>query len=84
MGLIADLTPVYYRMVRIGIQRDDNDVVAIADLQILNEDRRVLCTYNPSTTLTPQEKQILRTFVTREMGIFEIVTGLTEWIEGTP
>lgn len=81
MGLIADLTPVYYRMVRIGIQRDDNDVVAVADLQILNEERRVLCMYNPSTTLTLQEKQALGAFVTRELGAFEAATGLTEWIE---
>lgn len=81
MGLIADLTPVYYTLVRIGIQRTNGDVVAVADLRILNADGGVLCHHNPSTTLTPQEKQALGNFVNREMAAFETATGLTEWIE---
>lgn len=81
MGLIADLTPVYYTLSRVGIQRADGDVVAIADLRILNADGGVLCHHNPCTTLTTQEKLTLRNFVNREMAVFETATGLTEWEE---
>lgn len=81
MGIIADLTPVYYRLVRIGIQRTDGDVEAIADMQILNADGEVLATRNPSTTLTTQEKQALAAFVNRELAAFEAATGLTEYVE---
>lgn len=81
MDLISDLTPVYYRLLRIGIQRDGTDVVAIADLQILNADEQILVTHNPQTTLSAQEKQLLGTFVNRELAAFEAATGLTEWVE---
>ena len=81
MGLIADLTPVYYALIRVGIQRTDSVVIAVADLRILNADGGVLCHHNPSTTLTQQEKQALGAFVNREMAAFEAATGLTEWEE---
>ena len=80
MGLIENLTPVYFILTRVGIQRSNGDVVAIADMQILNADGKQLATHNPSTTLTPQEKQVLAAFVNRELEAFETATGLTEWI----
>ena len=83
MGIINNLTPKHYRMVRVGIQRQGTDVVAIADLQILNADGRVLGTHSPQTTLTSAEKQALAGFVNREMAAFEAATGLTEWKEKT-
>jgi hypothetical protein len=81
MELIASLTPVFYRLVRIGVQRDGDDVVATADLQILNRDGRPLVAFSPSITLTAGEKQTLRTFVSRELTLFENVTGLEKWEE---
>lgn len=82
MSIIDDLTPVYYRLQRIGLQRNESDVVAIADLTILNAAGTVLATHNPSATLTPAEKQALAGFVNRELAAFEAATGLTEWIGG--
>jgi len=81
MELIANLVPKFYRLVRIGVQRDGDDVVTIADLQILNRDGKVLCTYSPSITLTAAEKQTIRMFVARDLTLFEDVTGLEEWSE---
>ena len=81
MGIISDLTPVYYKLTRIGIVRVPGDAIAIADLQILNADGRQLCSHNPDTTLTTNEKQLLAAFVNREMAVFETATGLTEWEE---
>jgi len=81
VSIVTDLTPIYYRLQRIGIQRSNGNVVAIADMQIFNADGRILATHNPSTTLTTQEKQALAAFVNRELTAFEAVTGLTEYIE---
>ena len=81
MGLITNLTPVYYDLTRIGLQRTNGDVIAIADMRILNADGKQLDTHNPSTVLTSQEKQMLAAFVNRELAAFEAATGLTEWIE---
>ncbi len=81
MSFIDDLIPVYYELTRIGIQRKNGDVVAIADMRILNADGRQLITHNPSTTLTTQEKQALGEFVNRELAAFETATGLTEWVD---
>ncbi len=80
MSFIDDLIPKFYELTRIGIQRENGDVVAIADMRILNADGRQLITHNPQTTLTTQEKQALAGFVNRELAAFETATGLTEWI----
>lgn len=80
MSIITDLTPAYYRLTRIGIQRTDGDVIAIADMQILNADGRQLATHNPATALTPTEKTALLGFVNRELALFEAATGLEEWM----
>lgn len=84
MSIIDDLTPVYYELTRIGVQRENGDVVAIADMRIRNADGKILITHNPQTTLTPQEKQALGEFVNRELAVFETATGLTEWVEPEP
>lgn len=81
MSIITDLTPAYYRLLRIGVQQDGANVIAIADMQILNAEGRVLATHSPSTTLTAQEKQALVNFVNRELAAFEAATGLTKWVE---
>jgi len=81
MGLIEDLTPVYYKLLRIGLQKGGGSVVAIGDMHILNADGRVLAVHNPSTTLTSQEKQLLRDWVNRELTTFENATGLQEWTD---
>lgn len=81
MSIVEDLTPVYYKLVRIGLQRFGGDVVAIADLRILNAIGMPLATHNPDVTLTQAEKQALAGFVNRELAAFEAATGLTEWEE---
>jgi hypothetical protein len=81
MGLIEDLTPVYYKLLRIGVQKEGSTVTAVGDMNIMNADGTVLVTHNPSTTLTPQEKTLLRNWVDRELTAFENATGLQEWPE---
>lgn len=81
MSIIEELTPVYYKLLRIGLQQKNGNVIAIADMHILNADGRVLATHNPSTTLTTAEKQALAGFVNRELAAFEAATGLIKWVE---
>jgi hypothetical protein len=84
MGIIEQLTPAYYRLLRIGLEKDDSSVTAIGDMEILNADGHILANHNPSTTLTPAEKQQLRAWVNRELTAFETATGLTEWVPPPP
>ena len=79
MSIITDLTPTQYELIRIGIQREGTEVVAIADMWIYNADGRRLTTHNPSTTLTQNEKQVLLGFVNRNLAAFEAATGLTKY-----
>lgn len=80
MTITEELTPTTYELIRIGIQREGADVVAIADLRIRNASGKILAIHNPSTTLTAGEKSALLAFVNREMGLFEASSGLVEWI----
>lgn len=81
MTVIDDLTPVYFSLMRIGIQRIDGEVIAMADVNILNAMGEQVTVRNPSTTLTAAEKTALLAFITRELGMYATATGLTEWTE---
>ena len=78
------LTPKTYELIRIGLQREGADVVALADLRIRNAADETLMIDNPSTTLTPSEKSVLAAFVNRELALFEASSGLTEWVPPPP
>lgn len=80
MGIVADLTPTQYELIRIGLQREETEVVAIADMWIYNADGRRLTTHDPSTTLTQNEKQVLAGFVNRNLAAFEAASGLTKYV----
>lgn len=84
MNIIDDLTPKHYELLRIGVKRNNGDVVAVAHMKILNAAGTQLIKHAPSATLTTQEKQALATFVNRELSAFETATGLTEWVEPEP
>lgn len=79
MSIVTDLTPTQYELIRIGLQREGTDVVAIADIWIYNAAGQRLTTHNPSTTLTTNEKQVLAGFVNRNLMAFEAATGLTKY-----
>lgn len=80
MSIVADLAPTQYKLIRIGLQQEGTEVVAIADMWIYNAAGQRLTTHNPSTTLTPSEKQVLVGFVNRELAAFEAATGLTKYV----
>jgi hypothetical protein len=79
MTVIDQLTPVYYRLVQMRIVRDGADVKAIGYMEILNANGSRIGADFPATTLTAGEKTALQAFLTRELGVYETATGLTEW-----
>jgi len=81
MTLAEELTPTTYELVRIGLQQEGTNVVAIADIKIRNAAGRVLKMHNPETILLPGEKAALVTFVNRELAAFGAATGLTKWVK---
>ncbi len=80
MSLINYLTPIYYRVLRMGIQRDDG-VSATYDIAILNADGHQLDTLALSSAFTPQEKAAVAAIFLRDQTQFEANTGLAEWEE---
>jgi len=81
MGIVQDLTPTQYSLIRIGLQQDGSDVIAIGDMQIRNAAGQVIAHHAAVTELTPNEKQALIAFAARELAIFESLTGLTRYVE---
>jgi len=81
MGIVQDLTPTQYSLVRIGLQQDDGDVVATGDMQIHNAAGDVIAYHVAETVLTPSEKQMVITFVLRELASFEAATGLVRYVQ---
>ena len=78
MSAIDYLTPVYYRVLRMGIQKEDG-VSATYDVAILNADGRQLDTLGLSSAFTPQEQAAVAAIFQRDQAQFEANTGLTEW-----
>lgn len=79
MTIVDKYALIHYRLLSISIQCDGANVVAVADIAVLNADGQRIDTDNPSTTLTAAEKTVLAAFITRELGVYETATGLTEW-----
>jgi len=76
--VITRNAPVYYSLRRIAFQLDsENNIVAMADLAIYNEDRRVIDEDHPATTLEPGEAAAFKTWVLAQLDAYETATGLT-------
>lgn len=80
MPLLNHLTPTQYEVRRMGIQRQDGQVVAIYDLMIRNADGDELDMMSLDSALTAQEKAAIAAIFARDQSQFETATGLTEWI----
>ena len=82
MSIVEQLTPVYFRLVRLGIERRGGEVVAVADLRILNADGRAVGGDTPAAVLTEAERSAVEAFVARNLANYAALTGLTEWPGG--
>lgn len=80
MTLIDHLTPTYYKVLRMEVQRGD-EVVAVYSVAILNAQGEHLDRLGLDVSLTAQETADLAAIFTRDKDAFETNTGLTEWVE---
>ncbi len=77
MSIIDELTPVYYKVLRIGLQPDgEGGIEAVGDFAIYNEAGARIGTDNPTVTLTAGERAAVLAFVERNADDYETATGL--------
>ena len=80
MSIIDDLTPVHFKLMRFGIQREEGGAALKSDVLILNVNGEQLRTVHPTPTITSQEKQGLKAIIDRNLDAYATATGLTEWV----
>lgn len=76
MTIVDDLTPTHYKLMRVGLQKDNGEIVAIADLAIYNAAGEQIAIDNPTVVLTTAEETAVVGFVVRNLDDYETVTGL--------
>ncbi len=81
MAILDELTPRYYEVLRLGMQRRDGEVVAAYDVAIRNILGHRMTIINPGSVLTEQERQTVAAIFLRDVAVFEAATGLEKWIE---
>lgn len=80
MAILDELTPKYYEVLRMGVQRVNGDVVAIYDVAIRNVNGNQMGTLDPGSVLTPEEKAMMTAIYLRDEEQFEAATGLEKWV----
>lgn len=80
MAILDELTPRWYEVLRLGMQRQDGEVVAIYDIAIRNVLGNRMKIINRGSVLTEQEKQAVIAIFLRDKAQFEAATGLEEWV----
>ncbi len=81
MAILDGFIPKYYKVLRMGIQQVDGDVVATYDIALRNSDGGPIGILNQGSTLTSQERQAIVAIFLRDKAQFEAATDLEEWIE---
>lgn len=81
MAILDKLTPKYYEVLRLGMQRQDGEVVAIYDIAIRSISGNTMQIINQSSVLTVPEKQAVVAIFLRDKEQFETATRLEEWVE---
>lgn len=81
MAILDEITPKYYEVLNLTMQRQDGEVVATYQIMIRNvlgNPRRII---NQGSVLTSQEKAAVVAIFQRDKAQFEAATGLEEWVE---
>lgn len=77
MSIIDELTPVFYKVLRVGLQPDgEGGIEAIGDFAVYNAAGERIGTDNPVVTLTAGEAAAVLAFVARNTADYETATGL--------
>lgn len=76
MAILDSVTPTYYKMFTLDMERVDSDVIASYNIAIYNVNGNVMTRINYDSTLTPEEKTTILAILVRDKENFETATGL--------
>jgi len=80
MAILDSVTPTYYEVLTLSMERRNGDVVASYHVAIRNVNGNRMTIINPGSALTPQEKAAIVAIFQRDKDQFEAATGLQEWV----
>ena len=80
MAILDRVTPKYYRILTLGIERVDDNVVARYHIAIYNVNGNVMTHINQGSILTEQEEAAVVAIFQRDVEAFEAATGLEKWM----
>ncbi len=83
MGIMDELTPRWYEILSLGMQRQDNEVIASYTIAIRNILGNRMAIINRGSALTSQERQAVVAIFQRDVAAFEAATELEKWEEPT-
>lgn len=83
MAIMDKLTPRWYEILNLRMQRQDGDVVASYSIAIRNILGQRMVIINQGSVLTAQERQAVVAIFQRDVAAFEAATGLEKWEEPT-
>ena len=81
MAILDELMPKYYKVLNLGMQRQNGEVVAVYDVAIRNVLGQRMAIISQGSPLTAQEQQAVVAIFQRDVAAFETATGLEKWIE---
>lgn len=83
MSIIADLTPVHFKLVAFGIEkREDGSLRAVGDFEILNAEGRAVDRRSAEATLSAGEETAFLTWLNAKLDQYATASGgLTQWVE---
>lgn len=76
MSIVTELTPVYYRTIRISLHRDNGTLEIQSDISIHNADKRMVGDDHPTPTITAELRAALGTWYAERSATYEAATGL--------
>lgn len=76
MGIVAELTPVYYHTIRIKFHRDNGTLEMQTDISIHNADGVMVGDDHPTPTISAELRAALLTWYNEQSALYEAATEL--------
>ena len=80
MAILDSVTPTYYKVLTLNVERQGGEVVARYIVRIYSVNGTVMTHINANSTLTQEEKDMVIAMFQRDKTQFEAATGLQEWV----
>lgn len=85
MGIVADLTPTQYKLLRFAVQRDGEGGIELhADVAVYNAAGQQVGDDHPTPQATTAQLSAFLTWINSNLETYETATGLTPLVEPEP